>query len=48
MSCLELERMLGEARNLGIQVTENDFSGRRSRFYAYYENRRKQLDILRR
>lgn len=43
---LELEQLLVQARALGVQATENDFSGRRSLFYAYYERRRKQVDIL--
>ncbi|OXM14850.1 aromatic acid exporter family protein [Paenibacillus herberti] len=43
---LELTALLEQARALGIQTTENDFSGRRSVFYTYYETRRKQVDIL--
>ncbi|KKC48663.1 hypothetical protein VE23_18810 [Paenibacillus sp. D9] len=43
---LELDKLLDEARSLGIQATENDFSGRRSLFYAYYETRRRQVEIL--
>ncbi|MGN7456390.1 aromatic acid exporter family protein [Paenibacillus pasadenensis] len=43
---LELDKLLEQARALGVQATENDFSGRRSLFYTYYETRRRQADIL--